>query len=68
MKVSEISTPAKMITSMLELGTEKKPHPPWKHSWKSIKGQRTKNSQAVNANASPATESLHNPRLLRYPQ
>lgn len=49
-----------MITSMLELGTEKRmPHPWWKHSWKSIKKQKI--SHAVNANAGPATESLHNP-------
>ena len=30
-----------MMTSMLELGTEKrKPHPRWKRSWKSIKKQK----------------------------
>lgn len=50
-----------LITSMLELGTEKRmpPHRWWKHSWKSIKKQKI--SHAVNANISPATESLHNP-------
>lgn len=57
-----------MTTLMLELGTEKKCYPPWQHSWKTIKGQRTKNSQALKTKADPAVESLHNPWLFRYPR
>ena len=34
---------------------------------KSNKGQKSKNSQAVNANAGSARKSVHNPRLFRYP-